>query len=136
MKKILMSMLFIAISSTSLLADRATAVSNAIVAGMILENQGYIVKNIGGKYLRRKGYRTLNRYLYSGNCYAVVSVGDNNVRDLDLKVYDRYWDYLGTDNDSDKTALIKICPRHSGTFRFRTIMYNGSGYYRMVLAWK
>ena len=134
-------MLFIAISSTSLFADRATANSNARAVSQLLENRGYIIKNIGGKHLARKGYRTLTRYLHSGNCYAIVSIGDDGVRDLDLKVWaapysNNNWIYIGQDASADRVAMVKYCPNYSGIYKFRTKMYSGSGYFRMVLAWK
>ena len=136
MRKILINLLFLAMFSTTLSADRYTANANAYVVADYLENYGYSIRDIAGRHLGRKGYRTYNRYLYSGNCYAVVSVGDNSVRDLDIKVYNRYWDYIGADRDSDRSAVIEFCPRRSGTYRFRTIMYRGSGYFRMLIGWK
>lgn len=136
MKKILVSILFIVMSMTTLHADRYTANSNARYTASILEDAGYSIRDIAGRHLSNRGYRTYNRYLYSGNCYAVVSVGDDNVRDLDIKVWDRYWRYIGADRDSDRSAVVKICPRYSGTYRFRTVMYSGSGHFRMLLGWR
>jgi len=136
MKKILISMLFIAISSTSLLADRATANANAIITAIYLEGYGYTIQDISGRHLRTNHYRTYNRYLYSGTCYAIASIGDDDVRDLDIQVWDRNWNYITSDSDSSKTAVVEVCPRYSGTYRFRTRMYSGSGYFRMIMGWK
>jgi len=136
MKKIFFSFLLGALLNTTLFANMATANANALLTAMYLESNGYYIKDISGRHLRTGHYRTYNRYLYSGNCYVIASVGDNNVRDLDIKVWDRYWNYVGTDSDSSKTAVVKICPNRSGTYRFRTKMYRGSGYFRMIIGWK
>ncbi len=136
MKKILISLLFLVISSTTLLADRCTANANAYDTARLLQYDGYSIRDIAGRHLRQKHYRTYNRYLYSGNCYAIVSVGDNNVRDLDLKVYNRRWRYIGGDRDSSRAAVVQFCPNYSGTYRFRTVMYRGSGHFRMLIGYR
>lgn len=142
MKKILLisSLLFI-ISSNYLFADRETANINASGISALLENEGYSIRDIAGKHLSNKGYRTYNRFLYSDSCYAIVSVGDDGVIDLDLKVWNSTdhsnWVYLGSEDSTDKSAIIKpFCPTRSGRYSFRTIMYNGSGDFRMLIGWK
>lgn len=136
MNKIFISLVFLLIASDTLLADRYTAIRNAVHTSNILESRGYSIRDIAGRHLRQNHYRTYNRFLYSGNCYAIVSVGDNSVRDLDLRVYDRSWRYLGGDRDYDKTAVVKFCPAYSGTYRFRTRMYRGSGHFRMIIGYR
>jgi len=133
MKKVLISLAFLLLYSDSIVADRYTAIRNAIYTSHLLQNRGYSIRDIAGRHLRQGHYRTYNRFLYSGNCYAIVSVGDNSVRDLDLRVYDRRWNYLGGDRDYDKSAVVEFCPRYSGTYRFRTRMYRGSGHFRMII---
>lgn len=135
-KNIFIGLVLILLSTSTLFADRATAAENAIVASIHLENQGYSIKDIPGRHLRNNHYRTYNRYLYSGNCYAIVGVGDNNVRDLDVVVYDRYWNWVVSDRDSQSVSAVRICPRRSGTYRIRTTMYRGSGYFYQVIGWK
>lgn len=137
MKKILVIIsLFIAFSTSHLFAGRYTAATKAIQAARMIESNGYSVREIPGRHLRRGRYRTYNRYLYSGNCYAFVGVGDQNVRDLDVIIYDRNWNYVASDRDSSDVTVAKICPHRSGTYRIRTKMYRGSGYFYQVIGWR
>jgi len=136
MKKILAGLLIIGLSYSMLYADRSTAAAKAIIVGAALEQDGYTVKDIPGRYLEQGHYRTYNRYLYSGNCYAIVGVGDENVNDLDVIVWDRNWNYVVQDSDSSNVSAVTVCPNRSGTYHIRTKMYSGSGYFYQVIAWK
>ena len=136
MKKLLAGLLLFGILNNFLIADRYTAQANAVAAALTLESKGYTVREIPGRYLKHGHYRTYKRYLYAGNCYAIVGVGDQNVRDLDVIVYDRYWNYVTSDTDASPISVVEICPRHSGYFRIRTKMYGGHGYFYQVIAWR
>lgn len=136
MKKIIFVLLFLGVSASSLFSDRFTAQENAVTAAIELENRGYTIREIPGRYLSQGHYRTYNRYLYGGNCYAIVGVGDQHVRDLDVIIYDRYWNVVASDTDSSSVSAAKICLRHSGTYRIRTKMYSGNGYFYQVIAWR
>ncbi len=136
MKKLFLVSLILLSSFSSLYADRATAAAKAIIVAANLEGRGYTIKNIPGRYLRHRHYRTYNRYLYSGNCYAIVGVGDNGVRDLDVYVWNRYWNLVAKDTDASNVSVATICPRRSGTYHIRTFMYSGSGYFYQVIAYR
>jgi len=136
MRKILISLLIMGLSTNLIFADRGTAGAKAILVGASLESDGYTVRDIPGRHLRSGHYRTYNRYLYSGSCYAIVGVGDDNVRDLDVVVWDGNWNRVASDRDSSDISAVKICPRWSGTFHIRTTMYRGSGYFYQVIAYK
>jgi len=124
------------LSSNILLADSATAAARAIEVGLLLEGEGYSVRDIPGTYLKNNHYRTYNRYLYAGSCYSIVGIGDQNVRDLDVYVWDRHWNRVAQDSDTSNISAVKICPSRSGTFHIRTMMYGGSGHFYQVIAWK
>ena len=136
MKKLFVGLLLLVLFNNILVADRYTAQVNAIDAAIKLENLGYTVREIPGRYLRQGHYRTYKRYLYGGNCYAIVGVGDQNVRDLDVIIYDRNWNYVASDTDSSAVSVAKICPRRSGYYRIRTKMYRGHGYFYQVISWR
>jgi len=136
MKKILLILLIIGLYSSTAFADRGVAASKAIKAGFELERRGYTVREIPGTYLRQGRYRTYNRYLYGGNCYAIVGVGDNRVRDLDVIIWNRNWRRVARDNDSSDVTVASFCPRRSGTYRIRTKMYRGSGHFYQVIAYR
>jgi len=136
MKKLLIAFILVFIGINSLYADRATAAAKAIIAAANLESNGYYIRNIPGRYLRQGHYRTYNRYLYRGSCYAIVGVGDNSVRDLDVYVWDNYWNLVAEDSDSSSVSVASFCPRHSGTYHIRTKMYSGHGFFYQVIAYK
>ena len=137
MKKILFILIMLGVVGTSLMAGSwYVARRNADAAMIALRSQGYYIKSVAGRYLRHGHYRTYNRYLYRGNCYAFVGVGDDTVTDLDSILYDRYFNFIASDRLVDNIPTIYFCPRYSGLYRIRTRMYGGYGYFYQVIGWK
>lgn len=65
--------------------------------------------------------------LEGGKCYAVLAVGDNGVRDLDLILMDANDRELDRDVETDARPVVRVCPRESGDFKMRVQMYRGAG---------
>ena len=137
MKKILLTLTILGIAGSSLMAGSLyEARRNAAAAMAVERSEGYFIKDVPGTYLRHNHYRTYSRYLYRGNCYVFVGVGDNTVTDLDAILYDRYFNILDYDTGYDKNPVIKFCPSYSGLYRIRTRMAGGHGYFYQVIGWK
>jgi len=137
MKKLLSILLIAGLGAGSLMAGSLSEAKRNAIAAMLAErNKGYYIKEAPGTYLRQGHYRTYSRYLYRGNCYVFVGVGDNTVRDLDAVLYDRLFNVIASDTSSDATPVIHFCPRRSGLYRIRTKMYRGHGYFFQVIGWK
>ena len=65
--------------------------------------------------------------LEGGKCYAVLAVGDNGVRDLDLLLLDAGGQTIDRDVQTDPRPIVRVCPTASGTFGMRVRMFSGSG---------
>ncbi len=64
--------------------------------------------------------------LEGGKCYAILAVGDNGVRDLDIALV-RGSQALDRDVDSNPRPIVRVCPRDSGEFTMRVTMADGAG---------
>jgi hypothetical protein len=69
---------------------------------------------------------TMARTLYRGNEYALLAGGCEYTRDIDLYVYDRNWNLISYDRDSDKVALANFNASYSGTYYVRVKMYRAT----------
>ena len=137
MKKFLISLFALIIFTITVQASSYQEAKNrAYNTGSYLINAGYTLKWMNGKYLNQGGYKTYSVYLYSGNRYAVVGGGSNGVRDLDVQVYNRYWDLIAADRDSSSASVVEFYPSRTGTYYIRTKMYSGNGYFFQMLGWK
>lgn len=60
-------------------------------------------------------------------CYALLAVGDDNVRNLDLVLRDPRGRDVDQDLESDAKPIVRVCPERSGTFNMRMQMREGGG---------
>lgn len=60
-------------------------------------------------------------------CYALLAVGDDNVRNLDLVLRDPNGRDVDQDLESDAKPIVRVCPERSGTFNMRIQMREGGG---------
>jgi len=102
----------------------------------ILKADGYHIKSAKAGYLNEKGYKTFSITLYKGNTYQFIGVGDSNVKDLDVKIYDENWHLVEKDTDSSSVSIAMITPKWTGTFYVKTKIYRGHGYWVQLSAWK
>lgn len=87
--------------------------------------------------------RTYTRYLYSGNSYTAVTVGDDNFTDVDMVVYRKSgssWIEVDKDADTSNTSVVIFECKQSGDYKFEIKAYkfaSGStmGYYGFVLSY-
>lgn len=71
--------------------------------------------------------------LEGGKCFAVVAVGDNNVRDLDLMLYDLRGKVVDKDFENSPRATTRMCPSQSGKYRMLVKMPSGTGSFAYAL---
>ena len=96
-----------------------------------LRELGYIPTSLGSSGTAREG-QTVNvpLGLGTGDCYAVLAVGDGGIQDLDLAVTGNDHHHLIRDVSRESTALVRICadePRYTAEIR----AYRGGGAFRI-----
>jgi hypothetical protein len=64
--------------------------------------------------------------LEGGKCYAILAVGDNGVRDLDVILLQGERE-LDRDVEADPRPVVRVCPEQNGDFTIRIRMYSGQG---------
>ena len=65
--------------------------------------------------------------LEGGKCYAILGVGDNGVRDLDLVLVDDRGREIDRDVEQDARPVVRVCAERSGTYSMKVRMFSGSG---------
>jgi len=136
MKKFFIISLISLFLATNIYADFATAKTKAVIVAIKLQESGFTLKGGDGQYLGNKRHKTYSAYLYAGNTYAIIGVGDENVNDLDVRIYDRDWNLIANDSDSSAISAVKFYVGRSGTYYIKTKMYSGSGYFYQIVGWK
>jgi hypothetical protein len=71
--------------------------------------------------------RDFSMQLEGGKCYAILGVGDNGVRDLDLILKDSNGQTLDQDVETDARPIVRVCPDDTGQYTMTVRMYAGSG---------
>jgi hypothetical protein len=71
--------------------------------------------------------RDFSIQLEGGKCYAILAVGDNTVRDLDLVLLDPDGRALDRDVEAHARPIVRVCPERSGKFTMRVEMTRGGG---------
>lgn len=77
--------------------------------------------------LQQAGERDLQLELEGGKCYAIVAVGGNGVRDLDLSLIDPGGREVDADAGTDARPIVRTCPDDSGHFLMKVKMAQGQG---------
>jgi len=65
--------------------------------------------------------------LEGGKCYAILAVGDNGVRDLDLRLLNTRGDVVDRDVEQNSRPIVRVCPTASGSYTMRVKMFAGAG---------
>lgn len=65
--------------------------------------------------------------LEGGKCYAILGVGDNGVRNLDLVLKDGAGTTIDQDVEVDARPIVRVCPEQSGRYTMTVGMNAGSG---------
>ncbi|MEM9068254.1 MAG: hypothetical protein AAGE52_07095 [Myxococcota bacterium] len=80
--------------------------------------------------LTESGTQDYDIQLEGGKCYAIVAVGANSVRNLDLVLLDSRGRQLDADTAGDARPIVRVCAERSGTFKMQVRMASGSGEFR------
>lgn len=73
--------------------------------------------------------RAINIPLEGGKCYAILAVGDNGVRDLDLVLLDSRNNEVDRDVEQNPRPVVRVCPSNSGTYSMHLRMFDGQGHF-------
>jgi len=71
--------------------------------------------------------RDVTLVLEGGKCYALLAVGDNGIRDLDLEIADPTGRRIDRDIEEDAKPVVRVCPRTSGAHEMKVKLYRGAG---------
>jgi hypothetical protein len=71
--------------------------------------------------------RDFSMQLEGGKCYAILGVGDNGVRDLDLILKDGTGRTIDQDLETDARPVVRVCPEQTGQYTMTVRMYAGAG---------
>lgn len=74
--------------------------------------------------LSKGSHSFLQRNFYAGNNYILGVVGDNRAGDIDIYVYDKFYNLLTKDVKTDQTAIIKFYAPYSGRYFIKVKMYS------------
>jgi len=77
--------------------------------------------------LAESATRDFAMQLEGGKCYAILGVGDNGVRDLDLILKDDSGRTLDQDVETDARPIVRVCPQATGQYTMTVRMYAGAG---------
>ncbi len=72
-----------------------------------------------GAFVKEDNSFTFNLYLSSSEDYVFVGGGDDDVKDIDIIVYDSDGDIVAQDNDDDANPLVNFSPSHSGVYSIK-----------------
>jgi hypothetical protein len=77
--------------------------------------------------LEEDASQTFQISLEGDKCYAILAVGDNGVRDLDLIVRDADGGIIDRDIEADARPVVRVCPEHDVEQGIEVRMASGSG---------
>jgi hypothetical protein len=60
-------------------------------------------------------------------CQAFIAVGDDKVKDIDLKLESPEGNIVGQDSTDENKALLDHCPQTAGTYKLTVTMAKGAG---------
>lgn len=83
----------------------------------------------GRGQLGEGGERLVTLELEGGKCYALLAVGDNGIRDIDLEILDPTGRPIDRDIEEDARPVVRVCPRTSGAHQMKVKLYRGAGSY-------
>ena len=73
--------------------------------------------------------RAIDIPLEGGKCYAILAVGDNGVRDLDLVLLDSRNNEVDRDVEQNPRPVVRVCPTNTGSYTMHLRMFDGQGHF-------
>ena len=77
--------------------------------------------------LDSSAHRDFSVELEGGRCYAILAVGENSVRDLDLTLLDDRGRELDRDVEDNAEPIVRVCPSETTSVSARVTMQDGAG---------
>lgn len=77
--------------------------------------------------LQQGGTRDIDIQLEGGKCYAIVAVGSNSVRNMDLILLGSNGRPIDRDVAQDARPIVRVCAENSGAYRMQVSMADGGG---------
>lgn len=102
--------------------SRYVAIHNAMAATGLVQSG-----EISQGSLDEGGEAVLEVPMGRGDCYTIVGLGSDGVRDLDVIVRDAAGNEVARDHSQDPQAAARVCPPYAGRFEVRIRMASGSG---------
>ncbi len=108
---------------------RYVAIHNAMAATGLVQSG-----EISQGSLSEGGEVSLQMPMGAGECYTIVGLGSDGVRDLDVIVRDPSGNEIARDHSQDPQAATRLCPPYSGRFEIIVRMASGNGGW-LATAW-
>jgi hypothetical protein len=118
-------------------ADEATAVLKLLGVYVTIKVLGYQggLRSEDSDVLAPGESKRYDLVLNRGVRYAFFAAGDQNIRDLDIYIYDLDGNLLASDEDTDETPITQFAPAWTGLFRVYVMNYRGgTGWYHVAMA--
>jgi hypothetical protein len=121
-------------------ASQPEADEEAEAIAPLLRSYGYDVHPYYSRGMLNRGQSTtLSRTFYAGNEYALVVGGCSYTRDIDIYVYDKYWNLIASDKGAAKHGVVNFDVYQTGTFHIKIKMYDATSdgvHWAMLYAYK
>lgn len=118
-------------------ASEDTAVARAAMLWVsVIEPRGYdTFRNEDSDVLNQGQTMTYTVTLYGGVSYVLFAAGDENIRDLDISLYDENGNLIDRDTSTDNIPVVSVTPKWTGSFKLNVRNYAGRrGWYHMAIA--
>ena len=118
-------------------ASEDTAVARAAMLWVaVIEPRGYdTLRNEDSDVLAQGQTMTYTVTLYRGVSYVLFAAGDENIRDLDIFLYDENGNLIDRDTSNDNIPVVSVTPKWTGSFKLNVRNYAGRrGWYHMAIA--
>lgn len=117
-------------------AQDSVSMAKLRVAVEKAEEYGYTHRERAqGRFLAKGESFTVNTTLYEGNRYMIIGAGDDNIRDLDIELYDENWNLVDKDRSPDPVPIVNVIPRWTGTFHLKVVACRGQGYANIAICY-
>lgn len=94
----------------------------------VVARKGYVCNSqVYGRHLAQGKHYIIRTTLYSGNHYALIGAGNENVRDIDILLLDENFNVIDRDNSHDALPITEVTPKWSGTYYIGVSMHAGRG---------
>lgn len=127
---------FVGLGGRAYASEDAAVARAAMLWVSVIEPRGYdTLRNEDSDVLAQGQTMTYTVTLYGGVSYVLFAAGDENIRDLDILLYDENGNLIDHDTSTDNIPVVSVTPKWTGSFKLNVRNYAGRrGWYHMAIA--